>query len=307
MTGDEIMDTDGRADRLDSMLRDVSTSIASMSATAPVLPEPGQLWRARWDDVLSLVFIDAVLEGANNLVRVAPVRIGTDEADDSTIIVPAGSNALAIELSVWPSLVTEIAEVVLERWVTTFEDRFRSLAAIEEAAETGALRRGTPILNEDSPRLRDRRLLELAMKLLAIAARLPSGSGELGSFLAGVLVTSLAATLHVQNSVALKIVRGDAFIDGSQAERLALLVQRKPSELLAANPTIPDDLVDTLTSSKRSQPVRMLAKKENLSESEAFAQMARDCFALAARGERPGVRDWSGRVDTYLRMALADS
>lgn len=144
------------------------------------------------------------------------------------------------------------------------------------------------------------------MKILAIAARLPSGTGELGTLLAGVAVTSLAATLHVNNAIALKIVRGDAFIDRTQAERLAPLVQKSPEELVAANPAIPGDLVETLTSSTRNGQLRALARKDDLSESEAFAKMARDCFALAARGERQGIRDWPGRVDTYLRMELGD-
>jgi hypothetical protein len=297
------METDTYADRIDAVLRTFNQSLVEAALTPLAVLRPGQVWRARWDDVFSFVFIDAILEGTKNLVRVAPVRIGTDEADDSAVILPQDSNPLSVALSIWPELVTEIAEVVLERWVTGVEG-FESLASIEAAAESGVLRRGLPILNEASPRHRDRMLLELAMEVLSLAAEIPSGNGRLEAMLAGVAVGTVAGVLDVSTGVALKILRGEAFIDRSQAQRLAAVLERDPQELFEANPALPDDLIAALTTLKRSDDVRALARKQDTQESAALAAATRGSFALAARGEGQQ-RDWAGRVDRFFEVALS--
>jgi hypothetical protein len=289
--------------RIDAMLRSVNEAIASAWETPPANLRPGQVWRARWDDVLSLVFVDSILDGTRSLIRVAPVRIGADEADDSAIVLPKSSNPLSVALSIWPELVTEIAEVVLENWVTGVE-AFDSLASITAAADRGELRRGLPILNSMSSRLRDRILLELAMEVLAKAANVPSGQGKIDVLLTGAVASTIAAVLDIEPRIALQILRGDAFIDYEQAERLATLFNRDPEELVRANPAAPDELVTTLTSLRRSRAIRELAQKQGVNESHAFATAVRGSYALAARGE--GVeRDWAARVDRYFEVALS--
>lgn len=290
-------------DPVDAILRSVNESLMGVVGTPPANLRPGQVWRARWDDVFALVFVDAIVDGSRNMVRVAPVSVGSDDADDTAVILPQDSNPLSVALSVWPNLVTEIAEVVLERWVTGV-DMFESLASITAAAELGQLRRGLPILNEMSPRHRERMLLELAMDVLSLAADLPAGSGKLDVILAGAAASSIASVLDVKPYVALQILRGDVFIDRAQAERLGQAFSRDPQELLDANPAAPDDLVSTMTALHRSASIRALAQKQQVSESLAFAHAVQGTFALAARGEGKS-RDWASRVDRFFELALS--
>lgn len=290
------------ADRIDAIVNSVNRTLANVSVAAPVQLRPGQIWRARWDDVLEFVFVDAILDGTRNLVRVAPVKMGTEDADDSAIIVPDSSNALSIPFSIWPSLVTEIAELVLDRWVTAL-DSFDSLLAIKEAADHGELRHGVPILNGSSPRNRELMLLELAMEVLSAAADVPGGTGKLEVLLAGVTTATVSSVLDVEPRVALQILRGEFLIDRQQAEKLATALHRDPQELLDANPAAPDDLVGTMTALDRGASVRALAKKLQVDDSHAFANALRGSYALAARGEGKQ-RNWSGRADLYFEVAL---
>jgi len=289
--------------RLDAALRNVNDSLTGFPTTTVSSARPGQVWRARWDDALALVFIDAILDGARNLVRVAPVSIGTDVADDTAVILPIESSPLSVAMSVWPDLVTDIAEIVLERWITGVET-FASLAEVTAAANDGQLRRGLPVLNELSPRHQERLLLELAMEVLSLAADLPSGNGRLEAILAGVSTATVAGVLNVDSRVALQILRGLVFIDRQQAHLLANVVDRDPRELLDANPAAPDELLATMTALRRGAAIRALAAKQQVSESQAFSTALRGVFALAARKEGT-TTDWVGRADSYFEVSLA--
>jgi hypothetical protein len=300
------MDLHTEGNRHGALLASTNQSLSAAAAqSASSTPRPGEVWRAKWDDVLSLVFVDAVVDGARNLLRVAPVSIGVDEADSSAILLPENSNSLSVALSIWPELVTEIAEVVLERWITGVVHPYVSLAAIEHAAAEGNLRRGLPVLNVRSSRNQDTFVRELAMDVLSLAANVPSGNGSLGVLLAGTVASTIAEIIEVEPRIALKVLRGEAFIDRTQAERLGAAFQRDPNELLESNPAVPEGLTKAMTALHRGHSIRTLAQQQQITDSQAFSTAMRGSYALAARGENPGQRDWEGRVTRYFETSLS--
>ena len=278
-------------------------TLTSAGDTVPSL-RAGQVWRARWDDVLTLVLIDTVLCEYSNEVRVAPVTIGGDDADDSAVILPADISDLNVTLSVWPEMVAEISALVLERWVSAIV-RYADLATIGAAADGGELLRGLPILRSDSPRLRERRLLELAMEVLASAAHVTGGTGHLPTMLAEIPSSQLALTLEVSPAVARSIKRSRAILGPHQAELIGAVLGVPAFEVLAANPEPPRGLVDDATRLERGPAVRAIAAAHHESDSDAFADMIQSVWGLAARGDRVDSEDWSGRIDTYIQVVLA--
>lgn len=304
------MDITAQVDKLSDFMRESGYLAVPLldDAHQPASIEPGQVWRARWDDALALVFVDSVLGGFKNSVRVAPITIGTDDADDTAVLLPASSNSLSIALSIWPALVSEIAEVVLEHWVTDFTSSgLTSLLAINAGVSSGELRTGFPILNPDSPRREERELLVRLMAALVRATDLVAGTGRLPEMftVAGVAVKLIATTLDVDNPWALKVRRGEVPIDQSQAEALAPVLNRTPRDVLEGNPAIPEGLLAEVTSIRRGAQVRALAVVLRVPTSQAFERMTRDSFALAARGER-NEPDWSARVDRYVESWLGN-
>lgn len=275
-----------------------------MSTQTPPTIQPGQVWRARWDDVLTFVFIDTVLCEFANRVRVAPVTIGDEDADDTALILSAGASELGMPLSVWPEMVTEISEIVLERWISVVTD-FDSLEALEHAADTGQILRGLPILNDMSPRWEERRLLELAMEVLASAATIVRGTGTLSSMLTEIPPSELAAALQVTPALARSIKRARTLVVDAQAEALARLLNLPRETVLQANPNPPEALVELASRRERGPGVRELARTRGETDSDAFMEMIQGAWALAARGDRADAEDWNGRLDTYLEVALA--
>lgn len=283
---------------------ELPSAVTSAGTTAPTL-RAGQVWRARWDDVLTLVIIDTVLCEYTNEVRVAPVTIGDEDADDSAVILPADISDLNVTLSVWPEMVAEIPALVLERWVSAIA-RYADLATIVAAAKGGELLRGLPILRSDSPRRRERRLLELAMEVLASAAHVTGGTGHLPAMLAEISSSQLALTLEVTPAVARNIRRGRAILGPHQAELVGALVGVPALDLLAANPEPPSALIEDATRLDRGPAIRAIAAAHHESDSDAFADLIQNVWGLVARGDQVDSEDWSGRIDTYIQVVLAD-
>jgi len=266
----------------------------------------GQMWRARWDGAVAMVFIDSFVGGFQNLVRVAPVTIGADLADDGAIVLPSELTSLSVELSVWPELVTNLAEVVLERWIADV-DRFTSVEQIERAASEGELPRGLPVLNADGRRANEKRILALVIEVFANATRVISGTGRLPDMIAaaGLTVTALARTIHEANSVALAIAKGSLRITLPQARLLAPSLDSEPIELLRANPEVDGGLVTAITRLSAGGPLRQLAALDRTSETDAFEALTRGAMALAARSE--GAESaWDARVNLYFHLRLGD-
>lgn len=284
--------------------RNPDTSKEPMSSQTLPTVKSGQVWRARWDDVLTLVFIDTVLCEFANRVRVAPVTLGDKDADDTAVILSADASDLNVPLSVWPEMVTEISEIVLERWIAAVGD-FDSLEALERAASEGDILRGLPILNDLSPRLEERRLLELAMGVLASAAQIAGGTGELSAMVADIPTSELAVALDVLPALARSIKRARAMVVHAQAERLAPLLRISVHDVLHANPNPPATLLELASRLERGPGVRALAKARRETDSDAYLDMVQGAWGLAARGDKAEAEDWNGRLDTYLQVALA--
>ena len=263
----------------------------------------GQVWSAQWDDVVSLVLIDGATDARKNFVRVAPVTIGQDDADDSAVILSADNANFATALTVWPELVRDVAEVVLDRLLVTFEREFATLASLTHAVAHGDLSHGLPILNERSPRRATKLDLQAAMDVLAAAADMSAGDDTLEQVLAPVMLNELVSALSVSKQTALKILRGSQAIDRGQAEVLAPLVGRTPEYLMNANPSAPGPLLDALTELRRGPQIRALAQMSKRLESDVLRDAVAGTFALAARGEKQP--DWDGRATHYLSAALA--
>ncbi len=262
--------------------------------------KPGQVWRARWDDVVSMVFVDKKVGTFQNLLRVAPVTVGKDMADEWTVILPADSTSLSVSLSVWTELATDVAEVVLERFLVNVHQH-TSLAELLEASETGALRRGLPILNESGRRAEERRQLAFMMEALKGAVSLISGNGSLPDMLAAASV-SMAAIMQVlaaDTPFALRIFKGTANVDVAQARAIAPLLGADTSAVLAGNPVVEEELVAAVTKLSVRPRLEQLEALDGLDDTHAFVTLTKGVLALAARKEGDE-NVWDSRVDLYF-------
>lgn len=245
-------------------------------------PTPGQVWRALWDDTVSLV---VVLDPSPTSMLVAPLFLDFDretfEDDESTDFV--GRRALVL----WYHA-RKIAPLTL--------DALFGVVALNESA---------PIRPVEDADLES--MLEPLNKL-AVWAKEGEGDGTLRERLrnSGATASSVAAALDVPLAVAAQVIRGTRPVTPKEAEALATTTSLTADTILASNPALPDNWHAELQASEYRAPIRSLAQLRQKSDSEAWRSAAYGAYALAARQansrEDASVR---ARIHSYLQSELA--
>lgn len=131
-----------------------AVAAASLTTQTDAFPKPGELWRVGGDEAL-LVWVRRVLDGA---VDALPVVLDVDLADDQTLLLPASSTPLGLDLAI----VTSVrAHVHPDAFLSRLHDPGKQVAA--DIAEVMAAARegrpaeqatvGAPVVDPDDQRI----------------------------------------------------------------------------------------------------------------------------------------------------------
>jgi hypothetical protein len=213
--------TQGEEPGLARLLRAVSTvrvpdAVRAAFEADPGDPLPGQLWRARWDEVVELVLL---LEVGDGDVFAAPISLDDRCADEDTVILQSTQTSLTTTVAVWMGLAQRLPLYVLDRRLgisrVDVTDRDWVAHAIDARARAAD-----------------------ALGFLADATWAPSGTGELGRMLASASLDpqALIELLDVSPQIALALRRGQLAATPDQAAKLAPLLQLPEQVVLEANP-----------------------------------------------------------------------
>lgn len=246
-----------------------------------VLPEPGQVWRALWDDTAALVVI---LEANESSVRVAPFLFDFDESlfDEEDQVTLAGQPAVVL----WHHA-QNIAPLTLDAV-------FGSVPLTEQTMG--------PIIDQ----VPESQMTE-PVDSLAAWIRDSEGDGTLRERLLELHVSprQIADALGKPLAVGASILRNVRPVTSEEAEALAGAVPLTADEILSSNPTLPQQWQDELQSAAYRRPVRDLARQRHESDSEAWRSVAYGSYALAARqGNIHEAASVRARIDSYLRSEL---
>ncbi|HVW80737.1 MAG TPA: hypothetical protein VHB69_07350 [Mycobacteriales bacterium] len=289
--------TSAPGDAADRLRRALAPSVLparvqQAAQTAPPDPQPGQLWRARWEETSELV---AVLRVTTDAVEAAPVTLDVEYADNDAAVVPAGESPLGVDTVTWIGLRRVLPMTVLDRFLGEWP--VKSLMA-----GTGSV-----IVNPADPRAEYRAYLEDELDLLAAARWAPTGAGTLAEELraAGIDPQRLVALLDLAPQEALALLRGRLPVTAEQAETLAPALNRTVEQILAANPAPPAEIVSLLDRPRRRPQVQALARRRGMSEVTARQTAAFGVWRLAARqvGDRTEPA-WDARLERYFHVTL---
>lgn len=246
-------------------------------------PRPGQVWRALWNDISSLV---VVLDPSPTSVLVAPLFLDFDleifEDDESTDFL--GRRALVL----WRHAET-IAPLTLDApFGTVALSGSESIQPVEDADI-------------------EARMLE-PLNELARWAKEGEGDGTLRDRLknSGVTPSHVAAVLKIPLAVAARIFRGTRPVTPEEADALATMAPLTAAEILASNPTLPDQWHAELRAGEYRAPIRALARQRQKSDSEAWRSVAYGAYALAARqANGRAAASVRARILSYIQSELA--
>lgn len=245
-------------------------------------PTHGQVWRASWDSVTSLVVVLSVSDAS---VLVAPIFTDFDALvfEDGEIADFAGRAALVLRRHARP-----IAPLIL--------DALFGAVSFPEHAGTNA--------EIDAELEHD--MTEPLDKLADWSAH-GEGNGTLRERLqaSGVTAGQIAAALNEPLAVAAQIFRNARPVTPNQAEILAHTIPLTADEILEANPTLPIEWQRELQASTYRNPIRALARQRHKTDSDTWRSVAYGAFALAARqGNGRTPESMRARIESYLQSEL---
>lgn len=257
-------------------------------------PAAGQLWRARWEQLATLVVI--LQTTTDEAVEVAPAAPDADYADEQALVIPADDVPVRRELVVWLGLARPVPIRVLDTCFGALARGWRARAV-----------HGMRVASAADPRTEYRAHLTSTLGQLAESpAWVPVGAGTLADGLrrAGVTPTDLVNRLDVTPQAALAVLRGDAPVTAVQATQLARLLDRSADDILAANPAPDHGVVLAMDQPRFKRRVLCLAAQQRTSEREARLTAAYGAAFAARQNQLSAAADWAERLDRYFAAVL---
>jgi hypothetical protein len=281
------------ADRLLQLLQGIRLPEAVETAwtSPPLVPRPGQLWRAVNDDVARFVL---VLVAGDGMIDVAPVTLDVERTTDEAYIAEAGLSDLEVPVAVWLRLRRPVERLVLDRYVGNVR------VAVDEIRN---LPTGPPVTSVLEDRAMERAVLADDMDELSAAS---AARATLVEILAKVPLPEMQAA-GFPVPLALQLRRGLRAVSEEQAERLAPLAGVSAATLLAANPPLPADLVRYLDSDVGRSFVEQYLEARGGETRLARLAVGYGAYALAARETDRDEIDWLARIQRYVQAVLSGS
>lgn len=293
---------------LSRLLRAVSTvripdAVRTVFEADPGDPLPGQLWRARWDEVVELVLL---LEVGDEGVFAAPFSLDDRCADKETVILQSGQTSLTTTVAVWMGLARRLPMCVLDRRLGVVRVDVADRDWVDRAIDVGAVLGRLAVGPLDPVNQARARVMD-ALASLADATWAPSGTGELGRMLASASLDPqhLIELLDVGPQIALALRRGQLAATPDQAAKLAPVLQLPEQVVLEANPAPSRGLVLKMSRPVRRAQVNGLAARRGIAERAAWLTATYSVSAMAARQTGPQTEPaWDERIDQYFRITL---
>ncbi|WP_093481309.1 MULTISPECIES: hypothetical protein [unclassified Streptomyces] len=269
--------------------------------------EPGQVWRARWDEVSMLVL---VLDVDAREVNAVPVTIDPPGEDETSVVVDGSRTAFGVDATVWAGLVSCVPMRVLERVVDVWDDDIVGCTAAQAqgrpALAAAGVRGGQPIRSALEPDAEVRAGLTDDLEYLRHAPGLPvEESGRPAGTLASLLgarpdLRTLCSALEMPQPEVMKLLRGKIPLPPDRIDAIASATGLPAAQIARTVRPLPADLVYAAEHPRwRSVWVRR-ARQLEVSEAQARLSGGYGAFALAARQTGGGVADWDARLRQFL-------
>lgn len=282
----------------------VPDAVRQVATAPPQDPQPGQIWRAVWDDTIQLLLITAA--GDDDTLRAVPASFER-YADADTLLLPAQATTLEQPLALWWGVETALPWCVLDRQVSELTSRPPTLTARTLADAVPGTQRGSG--TAPSAAITEyRAVLADQLAFLASARWVPQGSGGLNQLFRdrGITAPQLVVELKLPPPQALAVWRGQLALTADQATALAERLEQPASQLLEANPALPPAVVHELNRPLRRKQVKALAAQYDESEPEARLRAAYGIYTLAARDDDRSQPNWTARTDRYFELRLGE-
>jgi hypothetical protein len=264
-------------------------------------PQPGQTWRAVWEDVVIDVHI---VEAGDDLVLAMPVTPYSGTASQSAHYLGDDESPLGYAVELWHDLQRELPVQVLDGCYGYVEE---PLSEVDLPAQS-ELKEAARVTDPRSE-LIDR--LERELEQLAKATWMPHSQpiGPIRDLVrnAGLRLRDVKEHTSLQDEILLRINGSAWWLPANQIAELSDVLEVPRSDLPRSAPFFDTpELPRAINSPKRRAEFRNLSARKGLSEGEARLEAAHQILAAAARQSGRDVDErarWEHLLDVYLHDA----
>jgi hypothetical protein len=269
----------------------------------------GQVWRARWDDVIVLVL---VLDVMDREVRAVPVTIDPPVEDEHCLVLSEdAATVFGVEVTAWAGMVGGIPVRVLDQPIDAWDDALvqgvRDAAASRAVSVPPSTRRGKPIRSELDPAAALRAHLTDDLDSLRNAPSLPAETpGITTPTLAELLgpeldLAALCTALGLPQPQVMTLLRGKAVLTPDQVDTVARATGLSVEQINGTFRPLPLAQVVRMEHPRWRSVWTQRARQLHLTEEQARLRTSYNVFAMAARetgGQEP---DWDQRLARFLQ------
>lgn len=271
-----------------------------------VEPAPGQVWRARWDEVSRLVLL---LSAEERWWRVAPVSIEPTGEDERSLVLEGTRTVFGVEVTVWAGLTRSIPtgtlSCVIDEWDQDVPAWCRDTVIGREAPPPPGTRRGQPIADLWATGSPTRGTLADELEVLAEAPLVPTVATSTVDLRAAAKTVGLRAvveTLDVAQPEAMAILSRKQRVTVAQAKALGSLFNLPAEDIAAASGSLPVDLAVELEQPRWRRTWRRLARQLGGTEVMARLTAGFGTLGMAYRQTGTSTPDWRARLGQWLSM-----
>lgn len=263
---------------------------------------PGQLWRAAWDHVTSLVLIVSV---AAEAVTAVPVTIDPAAEDEDTLIVDSRRTALDEPITVWGGLMRQLRLEVLDRPIDSIGADVAAWATDKSSVPSGC-RAGVKPASPFEVDVEVRAIVADDMDYLASANSWAAGLDDAPAAApAAVAPPSRDQLVELKDRLGVALPDVLALVDGSRPATAAREIAAL-RDVLGHVPHVrvpAQGLVAELSHPRWRPAARAFARKGGRSESDARLAMAYEISgaSMAARQTGDQEPEWRDRVQRWVQ------
>jgi hypothetical protein len=267
--------------------------------------EPGQVWRARWDDVALLVLVASVGERD---VRGVPVTIDPPAEGGQSVVLEPLITAFQVPVTAWSGLIRSIPirvlDTLIDMWPTEIARH------VVDGPSGGPFPEGTrpgrPIESELDQQSELRAELMDHLDQLCAAPTLPMETPgipprSLATVLGRFDLAALCTALDLPQPAVMKLLRGTKALTPAQVAIVADVTGVPVDEIAATARPIAKGLVIEAEHPRWRPTFRQRARRLGTREAEVRLDVCYQAIALAARQTGASRPDWNARLHEVLR------
>lgn len=270
--------------------------------------EPGQIWRASWDEVSMLI---VVLDIDHTELTIIPLTIDPPAEDSDSVVLEEKLTAFGTEVSLWAGLASTLPMRVLDEIIDQLpNDTSEWLFTADLTNLPRGARRGRAPSSPFESSIEIRAMIDDDLTALRSSPALPVASDEdsrpvpslaslLGKDVDLAALVSALSPLGLDQPAVMSLLRGKRPVSPEIANAVASVTGVEPVQVAGAVQPLPARFVEEVDHPRWRQVWRERAERTGSREEEARLAASYEMFARAARQTGTQEPDWHARLAQF--------